>query len=376
MRRLFLMAGAAAGAALLLASGTAADPPLDALTRQLEETRQEKEAAERAYREAIEELRRIQGRRQDAVGRLLQTRARLRLAESRVRRAQANLAESEARLNLLARKIAELEASLRNLRSRLAKRAQALFRVSRASQLELLLSAEDATDLALRARFLSALVQKNTDLIDFAVAENEALQGAREEAEAERKRRAENLAELEAARREVDAERMQLQREVNRLTAAQREAIRRRDAAQSVIRRAESRIEELEARIEALRNTLPTPLTWRRPVPGGRYVPDVDVGGGGVYLHAPLSTPVRAAAAGEVISVESVRGFGTTVILAHGGGFSSVYGNLASATVRSGDRVAAGGVLGRSGRSPFGEMLFFSIYKDGRAQDAAAALGL
>ncbi|GIV01060.1 MAG: hypothetical protein KatS3mg014_2675 [Actinomycetota bacterium] len=358
------------------AAPAAPETSLERLQREMEASRREKEAAERAYQEALEELRRIQGARQSAVARLVRARARLRLAESRVRRARANLAEVEANLKLLARRIADLEGTLRDLRDRLAAQARALFALGERARVEFLLSSRDATDLALRARLLAAVSERNAALIDSAVAENLALQAARAEAEAERERRRAILVELESARREVEAERRELQSLVNRLTAEEKRAAKRRDEAEAQIRRAAERIRALAAKIEELRNRLPTPGRFRRPVSGPRFVPDVPVGGGGIYLEVPEGTVVRAAAAGEVISVETFRGFGTTVILGHGGGYSTVYGNLRSASVAVGERVAAGDPVGRSGRSPFGPMLFFSIYRDGRALDAAAALGL
>jgi septal ring factor EnvC (AmiA/AmiB activator) len=63
-------------------------------------------------------------------------------------------------------------------------------------------------------------------------------------------------------------------------------------------------------------------------------------------------------------------GFGTLVILDHGANSFSLYGYLASAGVKRGDRMASGDELGRAGSAPGGPpALYFELRIDGRAVD-------
>lgn len=69
----------------------------------------------------------------------------------------------------------------------------------------------------------------------------------------------------------------------------------------------------------------------------------------GVDLRAAAGTPVRAAHDGLVTLAEALPLSGHTVILDHGAGIFTTYQHLAAVTVRPGQRVRQGHVLGRVG---------------------------
>lgn len=71
----------------------------------------------------------------------------------------------------------------------------------------------------------------------------------------------------------------------------------------------------------------------------------------GIDIAAPAGTSVKAAAAGEVLFVGWLRGYGQVVILDHGRNHSTVYSHLSSALVREGQVLRAGSALGRVGRT-------------------------
>ena len=71
----------------------------------------------------------------------------------------------------------------------------------------------------------------------------------------------------------------------------------------------------------------------------------------GLDYAVPAGTPVRAPAAGSVVFAGSLRLAGGTVVIDHGQGVVSVLHHLGSLSVREGDPVAAGAVIGASGQS-------------------------
>jgi murein DD-endopeptidase MepM/ murein hydrolase activator NlpD len=72
----------------------------------------------------------------------------------------------------------------------------------------------------------------------------------------------------------------------------------------------------------------------------------------GVNIGAPAGAEVRASAAGRVGYVgDDLAGQGLTVLIVHRDGWRSVYGHLGSATVRDGDDVRAGQVIGTVGNT-------------------------
>ena len=71
----------------------------------------------------------------------------------------------------------------------------------------------------------------------------------------------------------------------------------------------------------------------------------------GVDLGAPLDTPVRAVAAGLVRRASSDDWNGEMVIVDHGNGVQTLYCHNSSLAVQSGDRVARGQIISRSGNT-------------------------
>jgi murein DD-endopeptidase MepM/ murein hydrolase activator NlpD len=92
----------------------------------------------------------------------------------------------------------------------------------------------------------------------------------------------------------------------------------------------------------------------------------------GIDLAATAGAPVKAAAAGKVVFAgEEPKLYGTLVVLEHGNGWHSAYGHLSSVSVKVGDRVAAGDVVGKAGQTGAAHQpaLHFEIRKNNMPVD-------
>jgi septal ring factor EnvC (AmiA/AmiB activator) len=90
----------------------------------------------------------------------------------------------------------------------------------------------------------------------------------------------------------------------------------------------------------------------------------------GIEIASAEDQAVRAVHGGMVSYAAPFAGFGTLVIVDHGGDDFSLYGHLSTATVGAGSRVERGAIIGRSGRSPSGvPSLYFELRIDGRPVD-------
>jgi murein hydrolase activator len=88
----------------------------------------------------------------------------------------------------------------------------------------------------------------------------------------------------------------------------------------------------------------------------------------GIEIAADEDAPVRAVHGGSVGYAGPFTGFGTLVILDHGGNGYSLYGYLASASLKQGDTVETGAEVGRVGLAPAGPpTLYFEMRIDGRS---------
>ncbi|MFN7451350.1 MAG: M23 family metallopeptidase [Alphaproteobacteria bacterium] len=97
---------------------------------------------------------------------------------------------------------------------------------------------------------------------------------------------------------------------------------------------------------------------------------------GGVDIAAASGTPILASAAGQVAEVGKKGGWGNYVLLKHPDGAETRYSHLSSGTVREGQRVAQGQMIGRlgsTGRST-GPHLDYRIKKNGQRLDPMTVL--
>ena len=90
-----------------------------------------------------------------------------------------------------------------------------------------------------------------------------------------------------------------------------------------------------------------------------------------MFIRSPAGQEVRAVAAGRVVFADWLRGFGNLLIIDHGAGYMSLYGNnqallhSVGATVGAGETVAQ---AGNSGGNP-DSGVYFELRFQGRAFD-------
>lgn len=86
----------------------------------------------------------------------------------------------------------------------------------------------------------------------------------------------------------------------------------------------------------------------------------------GLFIAAKSGQEVKAIASGEVVYADWLRGFGNLLILDHGGGYMSLYGNNESLLRQAGDKLRAGDTIasvGNSGGNPDSGLYFELRYK-------------
>jgi murein DD-endopeptidase MepM/ murein hydrolase activator NlpD len=98
----------------------------------------------------------------------------------------------------------------------------------------------------------------------------------------------------------------------------------------------------------------------------------------GLDLRAGRGVPVHAAGSGLVAKAERMRGYGRVVFVDHGEGVETRYAHLQRITVRAGQFVAPGDLVGKVGSSGHatGPHLHFEVRLDGRPVAPVEILGL
>jgi septal ring factor EnvC (AmiA/AmiB activator) len=91
----------------------------------------------------------------------------------------------------------------------------------------------------------------------------------------------------------------------------------------------------------------------------------------GIEIQAQEGESVRAVRDGQVAYADWYKGYGKLMILDHGNGFYTLYGNLSRIDLNRGAQAVRGQVIGLSGDtgSLKGSKLYFEIRRNGEAQD-------
>ena len=330
---------AAALVAVLMLPAT----PSEALTR-----------AER--RAALDEIERLEIK-------LLRADKEIRTTTVRVREMEAELSESEGRLGAAGSRLDER-------RSRLALRLRVMYRLRHRGFLPLLFSADTPHEFLRVARYLWWIIRADEQALEGWKTELSAHQQLQAGINKERSAMLERAGVISIQRDEARRLRDERQGIVGKLQRADRRymktlLVQRRDKRLDVSLdlREENPPEELAVeepkRVEQLfersRGRLPMPT-----------VGDVRTSGRGIDILAPEGRPIRAVAAGQVLKVLHISGFGLVCIIDHGSGWSTVYGHASGYVVRAGQSVHSGqeiGTVGQTG-SLEGPRLHFQIRQD------------
>ena len=316
---------------------------------------------------------------------------------ARVTAAEATLAAAQARQAIVARLLAAQQSELGAEQAPVARLLGALTALARRPTVVAIAQPGSVDDLVhVRAVLGGALpiVRARTDAVRQRIAATRSLDRSAAVA----------AAALRAGRAQLEADRTALAQAeaAHRRSAGAlgRDAMSEEDRALALGERARDLVESLDAGDAAqatatdlarLPGPSPRPLapgSTPPPAPNGVYrlpvrgrlvtgfdeVSEAGVRARGLTFAVAPGATVVAPAGGVVRYARPFRGYGTILILDHGGGWTSLVTGLATASVRLGTRVAAGRAIGQapSGEDP---RITVELRRRGRPMDIAALLG-
>lgn len=87
----------------------------------------------------------------------------------------------------------------------------------------------------------------------------------------------------------------------------------------------------------------------------------------GIDFNCAKNTPIQAAGKGKVILAGNNAGYGKCVIIDHGYGFKSLYAHMSEITVKRGQQIERGTLVGKVGSTGLstGDHLHFEVHKNG-----------
>ncbi|HTH67062.1 MAG TPA: peptidoglycan DD-metalloendopeptidase family protein [Rhodanobacter sp.] len=335
-------------------------------------------------------------RRDSANAELAKQANALASAARAVRQTDAELAAKQQQLDQLQQQRTDLKRTLNNQRAAIADLLRATYALGHGSDLRLLLGDEDVArisralvyskyfqqDRVQRVQRLMADLAKLQELENAITAEQQALQAAR----AQREQQAKALAQQRAAQQKLaSAANAQYKDQAQRLAAMKQDA----QSLDNLLAKLQRAIDEA-AREAAAREAAARAATTKKH-PGHKPPPPMEVGsasanirgnlpwpasgvvnsyGSGVLIKARGGSEIHAVARGRVIYAGFLRGYGMLLIINHGNGWMSMYGNNETLLHGVGDQVEAGEAIGTaSAPTGINTGTYFELRKNGKPVD-------
>lgn len=346
----------------------------------------EREEAARRLEAVQAAIGRLQSRLEAARGERGRLEAALRVSEKDLNRAGRALAQSEAelrktqqRLEAVQLRADEAREQLQGHREILAALLRSAYLDGQGGALKVLLQQEDPARLGRMMAYHRHYVHAREARIEATRQALTALEQARAELQAlqarqarQRAERGDRLESLEAARRKRAEAMAALEAEIEAAGA-------RLERLQANRKALEELIEALDATLSDIpdRSLMDHPFAQRRgqlPFPtAGEVLRGFDEDGvtdgehrrRGVILETEPGDPVHAVHPGRVAFADWMRGYGMLVILDHGDGYMTLYGDNETLYHGPGDWVKAGEVIARAADGGPREGTYFEIRHDG-----------
>jgi murein hydrolase activator len=336
--------------------------------------------SEEEVRRRAHQVAEITGKQAGILDRLELARQKVRFSESVLRRARDQKDAFQKAISQGRRRIAELEAQEFASREYLAARMRQRYTLGILQEYRVVFAASSTQDMRDAGLYLSALARQDQRQIRVCRETRQQIAEARRSME-------ERQAYLDRVEEQAGQERALLKEEQDALTDLLRQVDGERSVAQAALDETLAAAQRLNHYVEDLsykkrldmatknmadfRGQLPYPARGRVTQGFGDMVHKkfkTRVPHPGLDLEVAAGSPVRAVFHGEVSYAGWISGYGYTVILAHPGGYFTVYAYLDQVLAKQGDAVAQGETLATAGAGlAGGRSLYFEIRQGAQA---------
>ena len=353
-----------------LLHATSPQKKLSAIQEQIKEKKQKIRAAVKKEKSILSKIEKINKSIQ-------KKRRELKSYDKRISKTQLNISRLSKELGSLIRKSDKR-------RKYLDKRLRALYKHQYGGNTLILVKAKDYHDLIRKSRYIGLIAYLDSNLITIYKKEikeinlkkrnleilRSKLERSKDISRKKKQELEEGLIKKDRLLATIRSKRSNYERTVKELEESSkklRELIKRferKKVPKSVIGRG----------FRTLKGRLPWPINGKLLIPYGRYKDpkfDIIVFKNGVELKAEDGSRPRAIAGGRVVYSDWFKGYGMLLIINHGNGYHSLYGNLSEIYYERGDLINAGTALGKTGTSTLLNVptLYFEIRHKGKPVD-------
>jgi len=351
-----------------------------------QDARQKLEGVRKDIETLTREQRETANARDSANAALARQAEQVSAAARAVRETEVELEQRRHDLDQLNAQRAEMQAGLDKQKDALGDLLRATYTLGRGSDLQLLLGDEDVNRIS-RALAYSRYFQENrVERIRSLLADLSRLQEVEAAITAEQQKLEASRTERETRAKDLEKQRAEQQKLVAETDSKYKDQAQRMAA----LKQNEQDMNALVARLqkvidEAAKAAEPAPAPKGAPAsaPMGNLRGNlpwpangpVHAYGNGVIIVAPRGSEVKAVSRGRVVFASFLRGYGMMIIVNHGNGFMSMYGNNETLLHGVGDTVEAGEAVGTAAAPAGDNGVYFELRQGGKPIDARGWLG-
>ncbi|MFZ6016010.1 MAG: murein hydrolase activator EnvC family protein [Nitrospirota bacterium] len=329
-----------------------------------------------------EKLEKTKRREHSILGDLEKTNKQLGLVEAELRKYRKNLRDTESEISKVEAEISLNRSNLERQREWIKRKLRAMYKYGYHSDIVmLLLSAEDISQLVRRWRYLQditvyehrvlnnykdtlkSLDEKEKKLITLRVV----LKKNGEKVKAKETDLASKKKDKEILLASVRKEKSSYEKMVKELKEASKRLL-------EIIRESEKTDTYSARGFSKLKGSLPWPVDGKVAIPYGSHRHpqfNTPVFRNGIHIQASADSPAKAVHSGKVVFAEWFKGYGQLLIINHGDGYHTLYGNLSEIFSKVGDIIKKYQIIGQVGNSGIlnAPGLYFELRYKGKPLD-------
>lgn len=294
------------------------------------------------------------------------------------------ISQTQANIKNLSKEIKAMTNELDSRKQYLKEIVMDIYKRQYKSNALVLLSASDYQDLITKSRYISLIAHYDSTLIAGYSSDITNLNSKKSKLQAQQNKLAKNKKDAQSKTRELQVNRAKKDKLLAKVKAKRSAHEKKIKELKESSRKLKSMIAEIQTKkipqavlgkgFKSLKGNLPWPIAGEVLIPFGKYKEpefNTTVFKNGIEIGAKPEDIPETIAGGRVVYTGQFEGYGNLVIIDHGGGYHSLYGNLSEILLKKGNIVVKGfevGKISRSGNSDI-PALYFEIRHKGKPVD-------
>jgi septal ring factor EnvC (AmiA/AmiB activator) len=301
--------------------------------------------------------------------------------EKELKEYKKRLSTAEAETLLLEREISRLDKKLVKRKKLLRERLKSLYKQQYGGSTLILISATDYNDLIRRSKYISLIAYNDNRIMVEYTSDIEKLNIKIKTFELLKKKLETSRTNAKKKKKELQHNRVRKDKllvTIRSKRSSYEKAIKELNKSSKKLRQLIKKFEKkkipksvLGKGFRSWKGRLPWPVKGTVIVPFGKYKDpkfNITVFKNGIEIKAKEGYRPQAVAGGQVVYADWFKGYGQLMIINHGSGYHSLYGNLTEIFHKTGDIIKSGTSIGKTGKSELLNVpsLYFEIRYKGK----------